>query len=144
MVDFESTIRAVEERLWRAQLSGDVEVLDDLIADDLLFTGLAGSLESKAADLQQHASGALKITKLEPLEFRVRPIPGGAITSVKMDAAALIAGKLTSATLCYTRVWISDGDRWRIAGGHMSAVPPGDMRQPAPAALREPSATLAG
>jgi ketosteroid isomerase-like protein len=123
MADLESTIRAVEERLWRAQLSGDVEALDDLIADDLLFTGLAGSLETKAADLRQHASGALKITKLEVLEFRVRAMPGGAITSVKMDAAAVIAGKLATATLRYTRVWVSEGGRWRIAGGHMSAVP---------------------
>lgn len=113
----------MEERLWRAQLSADVKALDDLIADDLLFTGLTGALETKAADLQQHGSGALKITKLEPLDFRVRAIPGGAITSVKMDAAAIIAGKPTSAILRYTRVWISEGGRWRIAGGHMSAVP---------------------
>jgi hypothetical protein len=123
MADVESTIRAVEERLWKAQLSGDVEALDDLIADDLLFTGLAGTLETKAGDLQQHRSGALKITKLDPQEFRVRVIPGGAITSVKMDAAAVIGGKLTSATLRYTRVWISVGGRWQIAGGHMSVVP---------------------
>lgn len=123
MADIESTIRVLEERLWRAQLSADVDTLDELIADDLVFTGLSGSLETKAADLQQHRSGALKITKLEPLEFRVRVIPGGAITSVKMDAAALLAGKLTSATLRYTRIWISEGDRWQIAGGHMSVVP---------------------
>jgi hypothetical protein len=122
MTDIEATIRAVEERLWKAQLSADVEVLDELIADDLLFTGLTGSLETKAADLQQHRAGALKITKLDPLEFRVRAIPGGAITSVKMDAAAVIAGKLTSAILRYTRVWISEGGRWQIAGGHMSAL----------------------
>jgi ketosteroid isomerase-like protein len=120
--DLASTIRAVEERLWKAQLSADVDALDDLIADDLLFTGLTGSLETKAADLQQHRSGALKITKLDPLEFHVRAIPGGAITSVKMDAAAVIAGKLTTATLRYTRVWISTNGRWQIAGGHMSAV----------------------
>src|SRR5689334_10950508 len=106
MTDLESTIRTAEERLWRAQLPADVEALDDLIADDLLFTGLAGSLETKAGDLAQHRSGALKITKLEPLELRIRPIPGGAITSVKMDAAALVGGKLTSAILRYTRVWI--------------------------------------
>jgi hypothetical protein len=40
-----------------------------------------------------------------------------------MDTAALVAGKLTSAILRYTRVWISEGGRFRIAGGHMSAVP---------------------
>jgi hypothetical protein len=130
MADVESAIRAVEERLWRAQLSGDVEVLDELIADDLLFTGLGGSLETKAADLQQHRSGALKITKLEPLELRVRIIPGGAITSVKMDAAAVIAGKATAAILRYTRVWISEGGRWQIAGGHMSMVPPTEAPSP--------------
>src|SRR5579862_4055492 len=104
MADVESAIRAVEERLWKAQLSGDVEGLGAPIADDLLFTGLTGSLETKAADLQQHRSGALKITKLDPLEFRVRVIPGGAITSVKMDAAGVIAGKRTAAILRYTRV----------------------------------------
>jgi ketosteroid isomerase-like protein len=123
MAALELTIRAVEERLWKAQLAGDIEALDELIADDLLFTGLAGALETKAADLEQHGSGALKITKLDPLEFRVRAIPGGAITSVKMDAAAVIGGRLTTATLRYTRVWISEGGRWQIAGGHMSLVP---------------------
>ncbi len=123
MADVEATIRAMEERLWRAQISADVEAFDELIADDLLVTGLSGSLETKAGDLHQHRSGALKITKLEPLDLRVRVVPGGAITSVKMDAAALVAGKLTAATLRYTRVWISEGDRWQIAGGHMSVVP---------------------
>jgi hypothetical protein len=123
MLDLEASIRAAEERLWKAQLSADIEALDDLIADDLLFTGLTGSLETKSADLEQHRSGALKITKLEPVEFRVRPIPGGAITSVKMDAAAVVAGKVTSATLRYTRVWISENGRWQIAGGHLSIVP---------------------
>ena len=123
MNDLEATVRALEERLWKAQLSADVDELDALIADELLFTGLAGSLETKAGDLQQHRSGALKITKLDPLDFRVRAIPGGAITSVKMDAAALVAGKLTSATLRYTRVWVCTDGRWQIAGGHMSVVP---------------------
>jgi hypothetical protein len=57
MAEIETTIRVLEERLWKAQLSGDVEALDDLIADDLLFTGLSGSLETKAGDLHNTDPG---------------------------------------------------------------------------------------
>jgi len=115
-------IRTLEERLWKAQLAGDSSALDELISDNLLFTGLSGALETKAADLEQHRSGALKITKLELLEFQVREIPSGAITNVKMDGAAEINGKLVTAVLRYTRVWVQENGRWQIAGGHLSAV----------------------
>lgn len=120
--NFEKTIRALEERLWKAQLSSDVSVLDELIADDLLFTGISGALETKAGDLEQHRSGVLKITKLTPLDFKTREIPNGAITSVKMSCAATIHGKEAVAVLRYTRVWILRNNRWQIVGGHMSVA----------------------
>ena len=103
---------------------GDVSVLDDLLADDLLFAGINGALETKAADLEMHRSGALKIVKLIPLELKVRAIPQGAITSVRMSGAALIHGQETVAELRYTRVWIEREGRWQIVGGHMSIVQP--------------------
>ena len=120
--DLKQTIRQLEERLWAAQLAGDCEVLGELIADDLLFTGLTGNLETKAGDLEQHRLGVLKITQLKPLDFSVRKIPGGAITSVKMDSAAQFQGKEMTAVLRYTRVWVHEKGRWQIAGGHMSVA----------------------
>src|SRR5579872_4424622 len=45
-------IRALEERLWAAQLAADVATLDELIADDLLFAGPTGELATKAEDLE--------------------------------------------------------------------------------------------
>lgn len=121
----DATIRELEERLWKAQLASDVAVLDELLADDALFTGMNGAQETKATDLEQHRSGALKIKELTPLELRVRPIPDGAITSVKMSGAATIHGQDVVAVLTYTRVWIQAGGRWQIVGAHMSAVPGG-------------------
>lgn len=80
------------------------------------------ALATKAEDLEQHRSGALKITKLEPVDYRVREIPGGAITSVLMDGAAIVQGQPMSGLLRYTRVWTQEHGRWRIAGGHLSML----------------------
>jgi hypothetical protein len=119
----QETIKTLEKRIWEAQLSADVSALDELISDNLLFTGLSGELETKAKDLDQHRSGKLKITKLLPLDLQIREIPGGAIASVKMDASAIIQGQEVPAILRYTRVWIQENDHWVVAGGHMSVVP---------------------
>src|SRR3982750_4193895 len=48
-------IVALEARLRDAQLSADVEVLDKLIHEDLLFTGPDGQLATKAQDLEAHS-----------------------------------------------------------------------------------------
>ncbi|HKO89500.1 MAG TPA: nuclear transport factor 2 family protein [Polyangiaceae bacterium] len=119
--ELESTIRALEQRLWAAQRASDVAVLGELLADDALFTGLNGTPETKDSDLAQHRSGALKIVELRPLDLRIRPIPSGAITAVKMHGEALINGQRVVATLSYTRVWSERGGRWQIVGAHMSA-----------------------
>jgi hypothetical protein len=118
------TVHALEERLWQAQRESNVAELDLLLADDALFTGIDGQRETKASDLEQHRSGALKITKLEPLEFALREIPSGAITSVKMAGTAIIQGQQVVATLYYTRVWIQRDGRWQIVGAHITAAPP--------------------
>lgn len=118
-----ATIRALEERLWEAQRQSDVSTLDELLADDALFTGINGTRETKTSDLAQHRSGALNISRLEPLEFTVREIPNGAVTNVKMAGAATIHGQEMVATLSYTRVWIQQDNRWQIVAAHMTAVP---------------------
>ena len=119
----EETVRELEERLWQAQRESDVAVLDELLADGGLFTGMDGSRETKAGDLEQHRSGALNITKFEPLDFELREIPSGAVTSVKMSGAAIIREQEVVATLSYTRVWIQRAGRWQIVAAHMTAVP---------------------
>ena len=116
------TVRALEERLWQAQRESNVAELEVLLADDALFTGMNGQRETKASDLEQHRSGALKITRLEPLDFTVREIPSGAISSVKMAGTAIIHGQLVIATLYYTRVWIQRDGQWQIVGAHMTAT----------------------
>lgn len=116
-------IRAVEERLRVAMLASDCGVLDELIADELIFTNHLGHAFEKADDLQVHRSGVLKFHLLESSEMRVRANAQIAVVSVRMKVAGTYGGSPFSDDLRYTRVWrLSVDGRWEILAGHSSRV----------------------
>jgi ketosteroid isomerase-like protein len=118
-------IVALEARLRAAQLAADLEQLDQLIDDDLLFTGPDGQLGTKAQDLAAHGSGALRFREHEPEELRVRRVGRDvAVVALRARLAVEVGGKLVRGTYRYTRVWSRGTDSaWRVAGGHVSEVP---------------------
>ena len=120
----EQTVLDLEERLRRAMLASDAGALDALISDDLLFTTQTGDVVGKAADLDEHRSGRLRLTALDPSDRRVLVLAGAAVVSVRMAVAGTYEGEPFSGVYRYTRVWGRVGERWRVVGGHMSGVPP--------------------
>lgn len=117
-------IVALEARLRRAQLDGDVAALDALIADALLFTGPDGRLATKADDLAAHGSGAVRIREHRPGELRIRRVGADVAVAVLRTALAVeVGGALVEGTFRYTRVWARDGGAWRVVAGHVSAAP---------------------
>src|SRR5215471_13673011 len=116
-------ILACEAELRRAQLTSDVELLDHLLDDALVFTSFDGTLATKSDDLSLHRSGRLRITRMEPVERRFLHLGVTSVVSVKMDSAAILDGTPIAAILRYTRIWHKRADRWQVAAGHMSMVP---------------------
>lgn len=121
----DAEIVALEARLRAAQLAADIGQLDQLIDDVLLFTGPDGQLGTKAQDLAAHRSGAVRFREHEPEELRVRRIGADvAVVALRARLAVEVAGSLVRGTYRYTRVWARGKDgAWRVAGGHVSAVP---------------------
>lgn len=119
----DAEIVACEAVLRAAQLDGDVEALDRLIAEDLLFTGPDGRLATKAQDLAAHRSGMVRFLAHEPVELRVRRV--GATVAVAALHARLrvrVQGAVAEGDFRYTRVWAREGGGWCVAGGHVAAV----------------------
>jgi len=114
----------LEARIRAAQLSADLTALEDLISDDLLFTGPNGQLGTKAQDIEAYRSGTVKFVAHVPEELRIRRISAdAAISSLRAQLTVDVAGKLSRGTYRYTRVWArEDGRTWRVAGGHVSLV----------------------
>jgi len=122
----DAEIVALESELRSAQLAGDVNVLDKLIADELLFTGPDGSVGTKAQDLAAHRSGAVRFRAHEPEELRIRRVGADvAVTALRARLVVEVGGTLSSGIYRYTRVWARErGGGWRVVGGHVSEIRP--------------------
>ena len=112
-----------EERLRQAMMNNDVEVLGELIAPDLLFTGHLGQLASKADDLAAHRARLLRVEKLEPSERHIQVYSDFAVVSVLMHLIGTYAGEPIDQRMRYTRVWtVYPNGLLQISAGHMSEL----------------------
>jgi ketosteroid isomerase-like protein len=114
----------LEARIRAAQLGADLAVLQELISDDLLFTGPDGQLGTKAQDIEAYRSGTVRFVAHVPEELHVRRVGADvAITSLRAQLTVDVAGNISRGTYRYTRVWArEDGGTWRVVGGHVSPV----------------------
>jgi ketosteroid isomerase-like protein len=117
-------IVVLEARIRMAQLGADLTTLDDLISDDLLFTGPDGQLGSKAQDLEAYRSGTVKFIHHIPEELRIRRVSADvSISALQAQLTVDVAGSLSRGAYRYTRIWArEDGQAWRVVGGHVSVV----------------------
>ncbi len=122
MITVSDQVNAMEARLREAMLAGDLEMLDALLADDLVFTDHTGHRMTKADDLATHKSGRLKIERIDISDQRVRPSGTGAVVTLVAEVAGAYDGQSFSATFAYTRVWEATDEHWRVAAAHCSAI----------------------
>jgi ketosteroid isomerase-like protein len=115
-------INAAEARLRQAILGGDVDALDQLIADDLIFVGHLGQLISKEMDLTAYRSGLLKVEQLELSETEIRPLGETAIVVTRSSLAGTYDGHPFAGDFRYTRIWQNSGTGWQIVAGHCSPI----------------------
>ena len=119
-------IVAAEAELRTAQLRADVDVLDRLISDDLLFTGPDGEVGTKEQDLDAHRTGVVRFREHEPEELRIRRVGKNvAVTALRTRLAVEVGGVVMRGMYRYTRVWAREkGGDWRVVGGHVSEISP--------------------
>lgn len=118
-------IVALEARLRAAQLAADTAELNELIADELLFTGPDGQLGTKAQDLEAYATESVRFLAHAPVELRVRSVgPDIAVTALLTRLAVRAGGVLVQGSYRYTRLWAREAEgTWRVVAGHVSALP---------------------
>lgn len=121
--EIESQILACETRLYSAMLASNVDELDALIADDLLFTGPTGELATKAMDLELHRSGSTQFHEFTPKELEIRVWSEEfVLASAKIFLRGTYLGQEFAGDFRYTRVWRKGQQGWQIVGGSVTAM----------------------
>lgn len=118
----DSVIETLEDKLQQAMLNSDVQVLDELIADDLVFTMHTGQVVNKQYDLEAHRSGLFKFTKVDLSDRQVHHYGDCVVVTVQADLAGTFNQQAFSETYRFTRVWVERQNRWQIVAGHASQV----------------------
>lgn len=122
MTDIEEHIASLEEELRQAMLHSDVDALDRLVSDDLVFTTHFGQRLGKQADLDMHRSGVLQLNTLEPSERLLKLMGQVVVVSVRMKVAGAYEEGPFAADLRYTRIWQKTAGGWCVVAGHSSAI----------------------
>lgn len=118
-----AAIKHAEEQLRLAMLASNVERLDDLVDNALVFSSPTGVLVRKDEDIDNHRSGAQTLTKLEPRELVVELFGedvGVATCIAELEGtfhSAAFAG-----TFRYVRTWHRSGGAWRVIAGAVTAA----------------------
>ena len=111
-------IRDVERQLQQAMVKNDVQALERLIHDDLVFIDVEGNVQGKRDDIDSHASGAVVQTAVEFVEEPVMQLHGEtAVVAVKAHVKVQLQGNPVEALCRYLRVWLFQDERWQILSG---------------------------
>jgi ketosteroid isomerase-like protein len=107
-----------EKQLQQAMVNNDVQALERLLHNDLVFIDVEGNVQGKRDDIESHASGAVVQTAVEFVEEPVMQCYGeSAIVAVKAHIQVRVQGKSLEAFCRYLRVWLFQDERWQIISG---------------------------
>ena len=119
----EDEINQAEARLKQAMLDSDVEVLDDVLDDKLVFTNHLGVTMGKQDDLEAHKQKMVRIVDVQLSDLQILVLDPGTtgVVTVAAHIVGTFLGDPFEDTLRFTRVWHQVAtSQWKLIAAHSS------------------------
>ena len=101
----------------------DAAGIEQLLADDYMFTNESGKVKNKAEDIAEYKKGETKIEVADVTDQKVRVIGNGsAVETGTFHVKGTNKGKAFDTTERYTTVWVWRGGRWQVVADHVSTI----------------------
>jgi hypothetical protein len=122
-MNIKRAIQDLEERIRKAQLSNDVNTLNELISDQLQFVFLDGSVASKADDLEAHRNKLVTFHSITFTDQIIKTFDNLAIVTVKAEISATMNGQSFHSYYRYGRTWARLNGQWQLVAGSVVQLP---------------------
>jgi len=106
-----------EEVLLMAIKESDVERLDLLLHEDLLFTNPMGQTITKKMDMEGYRSGGMKVHHIASQDQIINIIGDTAVVAVSIMLEGSYGEQSLNGEYRYTRVWKSIDGGWKVIAG---------------------------
>ena len=120
-------ITEMEQRVRDANLRNDASFFEQALADSYVAIGSRGNIYGKAAAIRVRESGYLKFHSIESSDQKVRVYGNTAIVTGTVDVGGSFKERHFGATYVYTRVYVKEGQDWRIVNFQVTKVVPFDL-----------------
>lgn len=118
----QETILNQEKKLCEAIKKSDIQVLDELLHNDLLFVIPGGDVITKEIDLKTYRDGTLKIDELIPNVENLNIIDDLAIITLTMALKGHFNNDAFEAKYRYIRFWKKFPEGLKVVGGSGVAI----------------------
>ena len=113
----QEAVEEAERRLIAAMIISNVDELDQLLHDDLLFITPDGQTITKTMDLDSHRARSMVIDEFIPTIESIKLFDETAVVTLQVRASGKMLGEPISGTFRYLRVWKQFEDSLKVIGG---------------------------
>jgi ketosteroid isomerase-like protein len=118
-----SQVDDLEDRRYAAMVGPDLDTLDELLSDEVLYTHSNASVDTKASYLEILRTGTLVYHSLDHTTETVVTRPGVAIVSGTMSGSIRMNGAEKTLNSRVVAVWVAEDGQWRLAAFQPTPIP---------------------
>jgi ketosteroid isomerase-like protein len=118
----EKEIRDLETQRFHAMEKADVEALDRILSDDLVYTHANGLRRTKFDVIGTLGSSDMKYKSIAPYDIRVRIYNDTAIVAGRASIRIKAHGERESIEICYLDVYVKQEGRWQMVAWRSSRI----------------------
>jgi len=120
----EQQIKTLQDQVVQAYLKADTGFMEKYFADDYTAIHGEGRLYTKAQEIENYKSGALKYESIDLRERKIHAYGDAAVDIVLASAKGTYGGKSFSADFRVTHFWVKQKGNWKIVAFQVTRIPP--------------------
>ena len=118
----QAEVHASEDRRYAAMVAADAAALEQVLADDMIYTHSNSSVDTKASLIELIRSGRSVYRKIERPEEKIR-VYGQSAVVTGQARIELGGGSPRTLNLRYTNVWVKNPAGWQMVAWQSTRLP---------------------